>query len=186
MTLIYRLQESGHFFLINFWLIFSVSPWQRDQQFLNLFFLHQILQVASISDLNVSDDGESRGPEGNVIGIHVLFTFVHSHYQANSTWSSNSTNSTAADSPILSHWFADVLSVVSEADLECLSEETNGSLLAPLPTDRQDAGYAEETCYSARSTLLRYCRASCKTSLPSFCTHSQINSPSVFVPKRVF
>lgn len=31
-------------------------------------FSHQILQVASVSDLNESDDGESHGPEGNVTG----------------------------------------------------------------------------------------------------------------------
>ncbi len=31
-------------------------------------FSHQILQVASVSDLNESDDSESHGPEGNITG----------------------------------------------------------------------------------------------------------------------
>ncbi|XP_070687091.1 centrosomal protein of 41 kDa [Pempheris klunzingeri] len=74
-------------------------------------FAQLILQVASISDLNESDDGESHGPE-------------------------------------------DGLSVVSDADLECLSEHTNGSPQASPQSDRQDAGDTREICHSARSTLL--------------------------------
>ncbi|KAE8296716.1 Centrosomal protein of 41 kDa [Larimichthys crocea] len=53
-----------------------------------------------------------------------------------------------------SHILEDGLSVVSDADLECLSEHTNGSPHTPLPTDRQDAGDSREMCYTARSTLL--------------------------------
>ncbi|KAI3370997.1 hypothetical protein L3Q82_023641 [Scortum barcoo] len=75
------------------------------------YFSHQILQVASVSDLNESDDGESHAPE-------------------------------------------DGLSVVSDADLECLSEHTNGFPQASPLSDRQDAGDIREICYSARSTLL--------------------------------
>ncbi|XP_044048742.1 centrosomal protein of 41 kDa isoform X2 [Siniperca chuatsi] len=74
-------------------------------------FAQLILQVASVSDLNESDDSESHGPE-------------------------------------------DGLSVVSDADLECLSEHTNGSPQASPLSDRQDAGDTREICYSARSTLL--------------------------------
>ncbi|XP_045894530.1 centrosomal protein of 41 kDa isoform X1 [Micropterus dolomieu] len=74
-------------------------------------FAQLILQVASVSDLNESDDGESHGPE-------------------------------------------DGLSVVSDADLECLSEHTNGSPQASPVSDRQDAGDTRENCYTARSTLL--------------------------------
>ncbi|XP_075945751.1 centrosomal protein of 41 kDa [Anarhichas minor] len=48
----------------------------------------------------------------------------------------------------------DCLSVVSDADLECLSEHANGSLQASPHSDRQDAGDTGEICYSARSTLL--------------------------------
>uniref|UniRef100_A0A7N6A7N3 Rhodanese domain-containing protein n=1 Tax=Anabas testudineus TaxID=64144 RepID=A0A7N6A7N3_ANATE len=44
--------------------------------------------------------------------------------------------------------------VVSNADLECLSERTNGSLQVSPLSDRQDAGDTRENCYSARSTLL--------------------------------
>ncbi|XP_054476770.1 centrosomal protein of 41 kDa [Anoplopoma fimbria] len=44
----------------------------------------------------------------------------------------------------------DGLSVVSEADLESLSEHADGS----PRSDRQDAGDSGEVCYSARSTLL--------------------------------
>ncbi|KAL7402114.1 hypothetical protein ABVT39_009850 [Epinephelus coioides] len=75
-------------------------------------FAQLILQVASVSDLNLSElNGESHGPD-------------------------------------------DGLSVVSDADLECLSEHTNGSPQPPPPSDRQDAGDTREMCYSARSTLL--------------------------------
>ncbi|XP_051238164.1 centrosomal protein of 41 kDa isoform X1 [Dicentrarchus labrax] len=74
-------------------------------------FAQLVLQVASVSDLNESDDGESHGPE-------------------------------------------DSLSVVSDADLECLSEHINGSPQASPLSDRQDDGYTREMCYSARSTLL--------------------------------
>ncbi|XP_078112636.1 centrosomal protein of 41 kDa [Sander vitreus] len=51
-----------------------------------------------------------------------------------------------------SHGPEDSLSMVSDADLECLSEHTNGS--PRLLSDRQDTGDAREICYSARSTLL--------------------------------
>uniref|UniRef100_A0A3Q0SVM8 Centrosomal protein 41 n=1 Tax=Amphilophus citrinellus TaxID=61819 RepID=A0A3Q0SVM8_AMPCI len=44
----------------------------------------------------------------------------------------------------------------SDADLECLSERTNGSLQRSVLSDHQDAGDTKEICYSARSTLLRY------------------------------
>uniref|UniRef100_A0A4W6BWP8 Centrosomal protein 41 n=1 Tax=Lates calcarifer TaxID=8187 RepID=A0A4W6BWP8_LATCA len=75
-------------------------------------FAQLILQVASVSDLNESEnDSELHGPE-------------------------------------------DGLSVVSDADLECLSEHTNGSTHASPLSDRQDAGDTREICYSARSTLL--------------------------------
>ncbi|XP_070828323.1 centrosomal protein of 41 kDa [Chaetodon trifascialis] len=74
-------------------------------------FAQLILQVASVSDLNESVDGESHATD-------------------------------------------DGLSVVSDADLECLSEHTNGSPQASLLSDRQDAGDAKEICHSARSTLL--------------------------------
>ncbi|XP_070764091.1 centrosomal protein of 41 kDa [Enoplosus armatus] len=74
-------------------------------------FAQLILQVASVSDLNESDDGESHGPE-------------------------------------------DGLSVASDADLECLSEHTNGSPQASPHSYHQDAGDSREICYSARSTLL--------------------------------
>ncbi|GAA6215354.1 centrosomal protein of 41 kDa isoform X2 [Lates japonicus] len=75
-------------------------------------FAQLILQVASVSDLNESEnDSELHGPE-------------------------------------------DGLSVVSDADLECLSEHTNGSTQASPLSDRQDAGDTREICYSARSTLL--------------------------------
>uniref|UniRef100_A0A8C9ZFQ1 Centrosomal protein 41 n=1 Tax=Sander lucioperca TaxID=283035 RepID=A0A8C9ZFQ1_SANLU len=50
------------------------------------------------------------------------------------------------------YFLAILLSVVSDADLECLSEHTNGS--PRLLSDRQDTGDAMEICYSARSTLL--------------------------------
>ncbi|XP_030588047.1 centrosomal protein of 41 kDa isoform X2 [Archocentrus centrarchus] len=42
----------------------------------------------------------------------------------------------------------------SDADLECLSERTNGSLQRSVLSDHQDAGDTKEICYSARSTLL--------------------------------
>ncbi|GLD61624.1 centrosomal protein of 41 kDa isoform X1 [Lates japonicus] len=84
-------------------------------------FAQLILQVASVSDLNESEnDSELHGPE------------AVSH----------------------SCSFADGLSVVSDADLECLSEHTNGSTQASPLSDRQDAGDTREICYSARSTLL--------------------------------
>nr|XP_046249654.1 centrosomal protein of 41 kDa [Scatophagus argus] len=53
-----------------------------------------------------------------------------------------------------SHGPEDGLSVVSDADLECLSERTNGSTQASLPSHHQDSGDNRELCYSARSTLL--------------------------------
>ncbi|XP_071313469.1 centrosomal protein of 41 kDa [Trachinotus anak] len=75
-------------------------------------FAQLILQVASVSDLNESEnDSESHGPE-------------------------------------------DSLSAASDADLECLSEHTNGSSKVSLLSDRQDAGDTGDICYSARSTLL--------------------------------
>ncbi|XP_076588454.1 centrosomal protein of 41 kDa [Chaetodon auriga] len=74
-------------------------------------FAQLVLQVASVSDLNESVDGESHAAE-------------------------------------------DGLSVVSDADLECLSEHTNGSPQASLLSDHHDAGDAKEICHSARSTLL--------------------------------
>uniref|UniRef100_A0A3Q4B2M1 Rhodanese domain-containing protein n=1 Tax=Mola mola TaxID=94237 RepID=A0A3Q4B2M1_MOLML len=46
------------------------------------------------------------------------------------------------------------LSVVSDADLECLSIPTSASPRASLPTDHRDAGDARENCPTARSTLL--------------------------------
>ncbi|KAA8590370.1 hypothetical protein FQN60_014304 [Etheostoma spectabile] len=52
-----------------------------------------------------------------------------------------------------SHGPEDSLSVVSDADLECLSEHTNGS--PRLLSDRPGTGDAREICHSARSTLLR-------------------------------
>ncbi|XP_029379194.1 centrosomal protein of 41 kDa isoform X2 [Echeneis naucrates] len=75
-------------------------------------FAQLVLQVASVSDLNESENNiESLGPEDN-------------------------------------------LSVVSEADLESLSEHINGSTKAsPLP-DQQGPGDRGDFCYSARSTLL--------------------------------
>ncbi|XP_068560627.1 LOW QUALITY PROTEIN: centrosomal protein of 41 kDa [Cebidichthys violaceus] len=48
----------------------------------------------------------------------------------------------------------DRLSVASDADLECLSERTDGSPQASPGSDRQDAGDPGEICHSARSTLL--------------------------------
>ncbi|XP_030280459.1 centrosomal protein of 41 kDa [Sparus aurata] len=72
-------------------------------------FAQLILQVASVSDLNESDDGESH---------------------------------------------TDGLSLVSDADLECLSEHTNGSPQASLTAEREDAGDSRELCNTARSTLL--------------------------------
>ncbi|XP_032378893.1 centrosomal protein of 41 kDa isoform X2 [Etheostoma spectabile] len=51
-----------------------------------------------------------------------------------------------------SHGPEDSLSVVSDADLECLSEHTNGS--PRLLSDRPGTGDAREICHSARSTLL--------------------------------
>ncbi|XP_034734797.1 centrosomal protein of 41 kDa isoform X2 [Etheostoma cragini] len=51
-----------------------------------------------------------------------------------------------------SHGPEDSLSMVSDADLECLSEHTNGS--PRLLSDRPDTGDAREICHSARSTLL--------------------------------
>ncbi|XP_039988511.1 centrosomal protein of 41 kDa isoform X2 [Xiphias gladius] len=75
-------------------------------------FAQLIVQVASVSDLNISEnDDESHGPE-------------------------------------------DSLSVVSDADLECLSEHTNGSPRPSPLSDRQDAGDTRGECFSARSTLL--------------------------------
>ncbi|XP_026221775.1 centrosomal protein of 41 kDa [Anabas testudineus] len=74
-------------------------------------FAQLVLQVASVSDLNESEnDCESHGLEDG--------------------------------------------DVVSNADLECLSERTNGSLQVSPLSDRQDAGDTRENCYSARSTLL--------------------------------
>lgn len=63
---------------------------------------------------------------------------------------------TVDDNLSVAHSFVDGLSVVSDADLESLSEHTNGS---PQASDRQDAGDTREICYTARSTLLRYCTA---------------------------
>ncbi|KAF3706146.1 Centrosomal protein of 41 kDa [Channa argus] len=75
-------------------------------------FAQLVLQVASVSDLNESEnDCESFNLEDNV-------------------------------------------SVVSGADLECLSEQTNGSSQTSPLSDRQDAGDTEEICCTARSTLL--------------------------------
>uniref|UniRef100_UPI0037E95EC7 centrosomal protein of 41 kDa n=1 Tax=Semicossyphus pulcher TaxID=241346 RepID=UPI0037E95EC7 len=75
-------------------------------------FAQLILQVASVSELNESEnDGESLVPEDGV-------------------------------------------SVVSDADLECLSERTNGSTEASPLSDRQDAEDSREICHTARSTLL--------------------------------
>ncbi|XP_022601920.1 centrosomal protein of 41 kDa isoform X2 [Seriola dumerili] len=71
-------------------------------------FAQLILQVASVSDLNES---ENDGPEDGV-------------------------------------------SVMSDADLECLSEHTYGSIKVSPLSDRQDAGDARDICYTARSTLL--------------------------------
>ncbi|KAK9516239.1 hypothetical protein VZT92_024182 [Zoarces viviparus] len=48
----------------------------------------------------------------------------------------------------------DRLSVVSDADLECLSEHANGSPQASPHSGLQDAGDARDICSSTRSTLL--------------------------------
>ncbi|XP_034542137.1 centrosomal protein of 41 kDa [Notolabrus celidotus] len=53
-----------------------------------------------------------------------------------------------------SHVPEDGVSVVSDADLEDLSERTNGSPQASPLSDHQDAGDSKEICYTARSTLL--------------------------------
>ncbi|KAK5866883.1 hypothetical protein PBY51_011422 [Eleginops maclovinus] len=54
-----------------------------------------------------------------------------------------------------SHCPEDGMSVVSDADLECLSEHTNGGSLQASPvSDRQDSGDTGDMCNSARSTLL--------------------------------
>uniref|UniRef100_A0A672Z0L1 Centrosomal protein 41 n=1 Tax=Sphaeramia orbicularis TaxID=375764 RepID=A0A672Z0L1_9TELE len=50
--------------------------------------------------------------------------------------------------------FADVLSVVSDAELESLSEHTNGSPQASLVTDHPDSREAKDICCTSRSTLL--------------------------------
>lgn len=67
-------------------------------------------------------------------------------------------NSASGDDLLISHscQFADGLSLVSDADLECLSEHTNGSPQASLTAEREDAGDSRELCNTARSTLLRY------------------------------
>lgn len=48
----------------------------------------------------------------------------------------------------------DVLSVVSDAELESLSKHTNGSPQASLVTDHPDSREARDICYTSRSTLL--------------------------------
>ncbi|XP_042352639.1 centrosomal protein of 41 kDa [Plectropomus leopardus] len=48
----------------------------------------------------------------------------------------------------------DGLSVGSDADLECMSEHTNGSPQPSPLSDRLDSGDSREICHSARSTLL--------------------------------
>ncbi|XP_017292385.1 centrosomal protein of 41 kDa [Kryptolebias marmoratus] len=53
-----------------------------------------------------------------------------------------------------SHIPQDSLSVVSDADLECSSEYTNGSPLTVPLSHRQNAGDSKDICHSARSTLL--------------------------------
>ncbi|KAM7002434.1 LOW QUALITY PROTEIN: centrosomal protein of 41 kDa [Tautogolabrus adspersus] len=75
-------------------------------------FAQLILQVASISDLNDSEnDNDSHVPEDSV-------------------------------------------SAVSDADLECLSEHTNGSPQVSPHSDHQGAGDGKDICHTARSTLL--------------------------------
>ncbi|XP_072242529.1 centrosomal protein of 41 kDa [Leuresthes tenuis] len=48
----------------------------------------------------------------------------------------------------------DSLSVVSDADLDCLSERTNGSPLTSPRSHSQDVGDNKDICHTARSTLL--------------------------------
>ncbi|KAK2842703.1 hypothetical protein Q5P01_012903 [Channa striata] len=72
-------------------------------------FAQLVLQVASVSDLNESEND--------------------------------------CESPDLE----DSVSVVSSAERECASEQTNGS---PQVSARQDAGDTKEVCHTARSTLL--------------------------------
>lgn len=59
------------------------------------------------------------------------------------------------DNVLISHSPADGVSVVSNADLECLSEHANDSPRDSQLSDHQDAGDSREVCHTARSTLLR-------------------------------
>ncbi|XP_020492854.1 centrosomal protein of 41 kDa [Labrus bergylta] len=53
-----------------------------------------------------------------------------------------------------SHLPEDSVSAVSDADLESLSEHTNGSPQVSPHSDRQEAGDSKDICHTARSTLL--------------------------------
>ncbi|XP_033940744.1 centrosomal protein of 41 kDa [Pseudochaenichthys georgianus] len=79
-----------------------------------------------------------------------------------------------------SHCPEDGLSVVSEADLDCLSERTNGSSPQASPVSyRQDAGDIE-MCNSARSTLLSVISGVGELNVDR--TNQQTESECVFSP----
>ncbi|KAM9352678.1 centrosomal protein of 41 kDa [Symphorus nematophorus] len=101
-------------------------------------FAQLVLQVASVSDLNESDDGESHGAEDGV-------------------------------------------SVVSDAELDCLSERTNGSPYTPLPSNHQDAEDPREICHSARSTLLSVINGVGELNLDR--NSQKVKNESVFTPE---
>ncbi|XP_037623505.1 centrosomal protein of 41 kDa isoform X1 [Sebastes umbrosus] len=80
-----------------------------------------------------------------------------------------------------SHIPEDGLSVVSDADLECLSDHTNGSPQASPLSDRQDTGDTGEICYSARSTLLSVISGVGELNLDR--NHRKMENESVFSPE---
>ncbi|XP_059192099.1 centrosomal protein of 41 kDa [Centropristis striata] len=80
-----------------------------------------------------------------------------------------------------SHGPEDGLSVVSDADLESLSEHTNGSQQASPLSDHQDAGDNSEICYTARSTLLSVISGVGELNLDR--NHQKTESESVLSPE---
>ncbi|XP_029289507.1 centrosomal protein of 41 kDa isoform X2 [Cottoperca gobio] len=81
-----------------------------------------------------------------------------------------------------SHCPEDGLSVVSDAELEYLSEHTNGSSPQASPvSDHQDTGDTRDMCYSARSTLLSVISGVGEMNLDS--NHQQMENEPVCSPE---